>query len=199
MEMKKMQQNNQFFLETSTNFGNWRAEEKTTRKLILADKRQTTDTDRQESTSQRAMAQQEAKLFSNPREREMIENMADLFSIIKTTQALERAHMRDATKYEEWGPPRVHTKNKIIIVIIKSTTHAPKSRFITLEIESCSRFFFGCVLWNRYRAACAKFITQYKTARKVTQPYVPDVAKFMKDYWQDDCEAALDRLESGVV
>ena len=40
-------------------------------------------------------------------------------------------------------------------------------------------------------------ITQYKTARKVTQPHVPDVRKFMQDY-RLDCEAALDRLESGA-
>lgn len=50
---------------------------------------------------------------------------------------------------------------------------------------------------GRYRAACAKLITQFKTARKVTQPYVPDVRKFMKEY-RLDCEAALDRLESGT-
>ncbi|ELR18496.1 vacuolar protein sortingassociated protein 28, putative [Acanthamoeba castellanii str. Neff] len=93
--------------------------------------------------------QQEVKLYNNPKEREMYENMADLYSIIKTTEALERAHMRDAINYEE------------------------------------------------YRGACAKLITQYKTARKVTQPHVPDVRKFMQDY-RLDCEAALDRLESGV-
>lgn len=49
----------------------------------------------------------------------------------------------------------------------------------------------------RYRSACAKLINQFKTARKVTQPYVPDVRQFMRDY-RLDCEAALDRLESGA-
>jgi hypothetical protein len=49
--------------------------------------------------------QPEVKLYNNPKEREMYENMADLFSIIKTTEALERAHMRDAINYEECAPP----------------------------------------------------------------------------------------------
>ncbi len=48
---------------------------------------------------------QEVKLYNNPKEREMYENMADLYSIIKTTEALERAHMRDAINYEEYPPP----------------------------------------------------------------------------------------------
>jgi ESCRT-I complex subunit VPS28 len=50
------------------------------------------------------MMQQEVKLYNNPKEREMYENMADLYSIIKTTEALERAHMRDAINYEEYPP-----------------------------------------------------------------------------------------------
>lgn len=35
-------------------------------------------------------------------EREAYENMAELFSIIKTTQHLEKAHMRDAITPEEY-------------------------------------------------------------------------------------------------
>ena len=50
------------------------------------------------------MMQHEVKLYNNPKEREMYENMADLYSIIKTTEALERAHMRDAINYEEYPP-----------------------------------------------------------------------------------------------
>jgi len=34
-------------------------------------------------------------------EREIYENMAELYSIIKTTQHLEKAHMRDAITPEE--------------------------------------------------------------------------------------------------
>eukprot|EP01114_Cavostelium_apophysatum_P008241 TRINITY_DN2059_c0_g2_i2.p1 TRINITY_DN2059_c0_g2~~TRINITY_DN2059_c0_g2_i2.p1 ORF type:complete len:245 (+),score=61.89 TRINITY_DN2059_c0_g2_i2:143-877(+) len=42
------------------------------------------------------------KLYNNNREREMYDNMADLFSIIKTTEALEKAYVRDAITAEEY-------------------------------------------------------------------------------------------------
>jgi len=42
------------------------------------------------------------KLFTNNREREMYDNMADLFSIIKTTEALEKAYVKDAITAEEY-------------------------------------------------------------------------------------------------
>jgi len=44
----------------------------------------------------------EVKLFSNNREREMYDNMADLFSIIKTIEALEKAYVRDAVTPEDY-------------------------------------------------------------------------------------------------
>jgi len=42
------------------------------------------------------------RLHQTPREREMYDNMADLFSIIKTTEALEKAYVRDAITAEEY-------------------------------------------------------------------------------------------------
>jgi len=44
----------------------------------------------------------EVKLYSNNREREMFDNMADLFSIIKTTESLEKAYVRDAITAEDY-------------------------------------------------------------------------------------------------
>ncbi len=44
------------------------------------------------------------KLFNNNREREMYDNMADLYSIMKTTEALEKAYVRDAITAEEYVP-----------------------------------------------------------------------------------------------
>ncbi|KAL6071031.1 Vacuolar protein-sorting-associated protein 28 [Balamuthia mandrillaris] len=88
------------------------------------------------------------KLYQNNKERELYDNMADLYSIIKTTEHLEKALMRDA---------------------------------ITLE---------------EHKAACAKLITQFKTARKLTQTSVPDLSKFMAEY-RLDCHAALERLTGG--
>ena len=42
------------------------------------------------------------KLYTNNREREMYDNLADLFSIIKTIEALEKALMRDAIHGDEY-------------------------------------------------------------------------------------------------
>jgi ESCRT-I complex subunit VPS28 len=38
----------------------------------------------------------EVRLYTNHREREMYDNLANLYSIIKTTEALEKAYVRDA-------------------------------------------------------------------------------------------------------
>jgi len=44
----------------------------------------------------------EVKLYNNNRERETYEAMADLFSIIKTIEALEKAYVRDAVTAEDY-------------------------------------------------------------------------------------------------
>ena len=43
----------------------------------------------------------EVKLYNNNREREHYDQLADLYSIIRTTEALERAYVRDAITAEE--------------------------------------------------------------------------------------------------
>lgn len=42
------------------------------------------------------------KLHTNTREREMYDNLADLYAIIKTTEALEKALLRDCIKQDEY-------------------------------------------------------------------------------------------------
>jgi len=54
------------------------------------------------STSSAKIPVETVKLFSNNREREMYDNMADLYSIIKTTEALEKAYVRDAISADEY-------------------------------------------------------------------------------------------------
>ena len=46
----------------------------------------------------------EVKLWSDKREREMFDNFADLFAIIKTTEKLEKAYVRDAISASEYEP-----------------------------------------------------------------------------------------------
>jgi len=45
----------------------------------------------------------EVKLFANSKERDTYDTLADLYSIIKTTEALEKAYARDAMPEEEYG------------------------------------------------------------------------------------------------
>lgn len=44
----------------------------------------------------------EVKLYNNTKEREMYENMADLYSIIKTVEHLEKAYIRDSISATEY-------------------------------------------------------------------------------------------------
>jgi len=46
----------------------------------------------------------DVKLYSNTKEREMYENMADLYSIIKTVEHLEKAFIRDSISATDYTP-----------------------------------------------------------------------------------------------
>jgi len=54
------------------------------------------------SNSSSQLRLSEVKLYSNNREREKYDHMADLYSIIRTTEALERAYVRDAISPEDY-------------------------------------------------------------------------------------------------
>jgi len=45
---------------------------------------------------------EEVKLYRNARDREKFDNMADLFSILKTFESLEKAYVKDAVKPKEY-------------------------------------------------------------------------------------------------
>eukprot|EP00727_Mastigamoeba_balamuthi_P006577 m51a1_g254 hypothetical protein (265) ;mRNA; f:199758-201032 len=88
---------------------------------------------------------EEVRLFTTPRERELCDNLANLYAIVKTTEHLERAYARDS------------------------------------------------VPADLYTAACAKLIAQFRAARDLVSPVVPNVEKFIADY-KLDCAAAEKRL-----
>jgi len=56
----------------------------------------------QDSKLQLVKLNSDIKLHSNPKERELHENFADLYAIIKTTEALEKAFLRDAIDPNEY-------------------------------------------------------------------------------------------------
>ena len=43
------------------------------------------------------------RLYRNPREREKIDNLAELFAVINTLQCLEKAYIRDSVKSKVGG------------------------------------------------------------------------------------------------
>lgn len=51
-----------------------------------------------------AYEQREVRLWNDKREREMYDNFADLFAIIKTTEKLEKAYVRDVISAREYEP-----------------------------------------------------------------------------------------------
>jgi hypothetical protein len=46
---------------------------------------------------------QEVKLYKNNSERELYDNMADLFAIVQTVEYLEKAYIKDAITPQEYG------------------------------------------------------------------------------------------------
>ncbi|XP_014817561.1 PREDICTED: vacuolar protein sorting-associated protein 28 homolog, partial [Calidris pugnax] len=47
---------------------------------------------------------EEVKLYKNAREREKYDNMAELFAVVKTLQALEKAYIKDCVSPNEYVP-----------------------------------------------------------------------------------------------
>jgi len=45
---------------------------------------------------------EEMKLYRNPREREKIDNLAELFAVINTLQCLEKAYIKDSVQAKEY-------------------------------------------------------------------------------------------------
>lgn len=45
---------------------------------------------------------EEVRLYRNPREREKMDNLAELFAVINTLQCLEKAYIRDSVKNKEY-------------------------------------------------------------------------------------------------
>ena len=97
-------------------------------------------------------AAEPVRLFTTPAQRDALENQANLFAIVKTAEALERAYARDAIGAAELRRFRLF--------------------FFLL-------FFF---FFSRYRTEMFKLISHYKSAREATRDSVPSMAQFLADY-----------------
>ncbi|CAF2886028.1 unnamed protein product [Rotaria sp. Silwood2] len=71
---------------------------------------------------------EEVRLWKNPRERERYDNMADVFSIITTLQALEKAYIKDLVEPDEY------TKNcEKLLAKFAAAFRAIQSQFPLIE------------------------------------------------------------------
>jgi len=70
----------------------------------------------------------EVKLYNNTKERELYENMADLYSIIKTVEHLEKAYIRDSISAADYTPAcsKLIAQYKTAQHLIKDTTDIQK-------------------------------------------------------------------------
>jgi len=55
-----------------------------------------------EPSTNRPELMEEVKLYRNPREREKIDNLAELFAVVNTLQCLEKAYIKDAVEPKEY-------------------------------------------------------------------------------------------------
>ncbi|CAG5104669.1 Oidioi.mRNA.OKI2018_I69.chr1.g1437.t1.cds [Oikopleura dioica] len=93
---------------------------------------------------------QEVRLHENARDREEIENQAELYSIIKTLQELEKANIKDAISTKEY-------ENQCSRLLVQYKTALPQS-----EITSVEEFV------QKYRLDCRLAMARIKEDRPIT-------------------------------
>ena len=64
---------------------------------------------------------EEVRLYRNPREREKMDNLAELFAVINTLQCLEKAYIRDSVKN------KVRLISRSSLILLTSPSPSPKS------------------------------------------------------------------------
>lgn len=88
--------------------------------------------------SEREELQTEVKLFNNAREREEYDNRADLFALIQTIQALEKAYIKDAV------PPQDYTRECTRLLAQYHTSfRLVQGKFPNVE-DFMSRYLMDC-------------------------------------------------------
>ncbi|CBY32709.1 unnamed protein product [Oikopleura dioica] len=101
-------------------------------------------------TNQRMSLYQEVRLHENAREREEIENQAELYSIIKTLQELEKANIKDAISTKVY-------ETQCSKLLVQYKTALPQS-----EISSVDEFV------QKYRLDCRLAMARIREDRPIT-------------------------------
>ncbi|XP_023801466.1 vacuolar protein sorting-associated protein 28 homolog, partial [Cyanistes caeruleus] len=119
---------------------------------------------------------EEVKLYKNAREREKYDNMAELFAVVKTLQALEKAYIKDCVTPNEYD-------NMAELFAVVKTLQALEKAYIK-----------DCVTPNEYTAACSRLLVQFKAALKQVQgAEIASIDEFCRKF-RLDCPLAMERI-----
>uniref|UniRef100_A0A1D5RK02 Vacuolar protein sorting-associated protein 28 homolog n=1 Tax=Macaca mulatta TaxID=9544 RepID=A0A1D5RK02_MACMU len=84
---------------------------------------------------------QEVKLYKNAREREKYDNMAELFAVVKTMQALEKAYIKDCVSPSEYTA----ACSRLLVQYKAAFRQVQGSEISTID-EFCRKFRLDCPL-----------------------------------------------------
>ncbi|XP_010166254.2 vacuolar protein sorting-associated protein 28 homolog, partial [Antrostomus carolinensis] len=84
---------------------------------------------------------QEVKLYKTAREREKYDNMAELFAVVKTLQALEKAYIKDCVSPNEYTAACSR-----LLVQFKAALKQVQGSEISSIDDFCRRFRLDCPL-----------------------------------------------------
>uniref|UniRef100_A0A8C4ND18 Vacuolar protein sorting-associated protein 28 homolog n=1 Tax=Eptatretus burgeri TaxID=7764 RepID=A0A8C4ND18_EPTBU len=84
---------------------------------------------------------EEVKLYKNAREREKYDNMAELFAVVKTMQALEKAYIKDCVTSNEYTA----ACSRLLVQYKAAFKQVQGSEFQTIQ-DFCNKFKLDCPL-----------------------------------------------------
>lgn len=96
---------------------------------------------------------QEVKLYTNAREREKFDNMADLFAVINTLQSLEKAYIRDAVTPKEYNS----ACSKLLVQYKAAFKQVQSADFPTVEVFT-----------KKYRLDCPAALERIREDKPIT-------------------------------
>uniref|UniRef100_UPI00358DFA62 vacuolar protein sorting-associated protein 28 homolog n=1 Tax=Myxine glutinosa TaxID=7769 RepID=UPI00358DFA62 len=84
---------------------------------------------------------EEVKLYKNAREREKYDNMAELFAVVKTMQALEKAYIKDCVTSNEYTA----ACSRLLVQYKAAFKQVQGSEFQSIQ-DFCNKFKLDCPL-----------------------------------------------------
>eukprot|EP00096_Caligus_rogercresseyi_P001407 TRINITY_DN1222_c0_g1_i1.p1 TRINITY_DN1222_c0_g1~~TRINITY_DN1222_c0_g1_i1.p1 ORF type:complete len:208 (+),score=90.21 TRINITY_DN1222_c0_g1_i1:237-860(+) len=96
---------------------------------------------------------EEVKLNRNPREREKCDNLSELFAVISTLQALEKAYIRDAVSAKDY----THNCSKLLVQYKAAFKQVQGEEFPSVES-----------FMSKYRLDCPAALERIKEGRPIT-------------------------------